>query len=59
MISTITSPISCFAPVEYWQKKSQAVDRQAVGCNLVMLKSALSQSHYKIQAPTSNSTALF
>jgi hypothetical protein len=51
MISTTISPISCFAPVEYWQNTSQNVDRPAVGCNLVVLKSALPQSHCKIQAP--------
>jgi hypothetical protein len=38
-------------PCEYWQKKSQKVDRRAVGCNLVVLKSALPQANYKIQAP--------
>jgi hypothetical protein len=29
----------------------QTFDRRAVGCNLVVLKSALPQSHCKIQAP--------
>jgi hypothetical protein len=34
---------------EYWRKKnSQAVDRRAVGCKLVVLKMACSQSGYKI-----------
>jgi hypothetical protein len=39
--------------VEYWQKTSQNVDRRAVGCNLVVLKSALPQANCKIQAPFS------
>jgi hypothetical protein len=30
--------------VEYWQKRSQNVDRRAVGCNLVVLESAFPQS---------------
>jgi hypothetical protein len=34
---------------EHWQKKhSQAVDRRAVGCKLVVLKMACSQSDCKI-----------
>jgi hypothetical protein len=32
---------------------SQTFDRWAVGCNLVVLKMACSQSHCKIQAPFS------
>jgi hypothetical protein len=32
-------------------KSSQTFDRWAVGCNLVVLKMACSQSHCKIQAP--------
>jgi hypothetical protein len=32
-------------------KKSQAVDRQAVGCNLVVLKSTFRQANCKIRAP--------
>jgi hypothetical protein len=34
-------------------KKTQAFDRRAVGCNLVVLKMDCSQSHCKIQAPFS------
>jgi hypothetical protein len=34
-------------------KTSQNVDRRAVGCNLVVLKSALPQANCKIQAPFS------
>jgi hypothetical protein len=36
---------------EHWRKKSQTFDRWAVGCNLVVLKMACSQSHCNIQAP--------
>jgi hypothetical protein len=32
-------------------KTSQTFDRQAVGCNLMVLKRAPPQSHCKIQAP--------
>jgi hypothetical protein len=35
------------------EKKSQNVDRRAIGCNLVVLKVACSQSYRKIQAPFS------
>jgi hypothetical protein len=39
---------------EHWRKKtSQNAGRRAVGCNLVVLKMACSQSHRKIQAPFS------
>jgi hypothetical protein len=39
---------------EHWRKKqSRTFDRWAVGCNLVVLKMACSQSHCKIQAPFS------
>jgi hypothetical protein len=38
-------------PLRILAKKSQKVDRRAVGCNLVVLKSALPQANYKIQAP--------
>jgi hypothetical protein len=39
--------------VEYWQKTSQTPGRRAIGCNLVVLKSALPQANCKIQAPFS------
>jgi hypothetical protein len=44
--------INCFAPVEYYGKISQNIYRQAVGCNLVVLKIVLRQLHCKIQAPS-------
>jgi hypothetical protein len=48
MTSITTSPINCFAPVAYWQNTSQNVDRPAVDWDLVVLKSALWQSQYKL-----------
>jgi hypothetical protein len=50
MTSVITSPINCFAPVEYWilAKQANPVGRPAVDWNLMVLQSALRhQSQYK------------
>jgi hypothetical protein len=54
-ISITTSPINCFAPVEYWQNPPNirsagqylSIDRPAVDWNLVVLKIALRQSQHK------------
>jgi hypothetical protein len=49
LASTTTSPINCSAPVEYWQTKPKLlVVRLSIGIALVVLKSALRQSQYKL-----------
>jgi hypothetical protein len=55
MAIIIISPINCFAPVEYWQTKPKCRSPgcRLQCCNLVMLKSTLSQSQCKVQAPFS------